>query len=244
MEHIIYLRARYYPVPRDSNAYWIAITLFPITRTPNVYIYRISDARVITNLSLSRMNEGIFWAERLSLSPSLLPLPFCGASSKQRGEISASSPYFALLIRSILPFSRRFPSVSAYASVRRDASVAIRLLDRWKMPRVLESRWRLSPRRDNYLQLLRVIRVVLKLYEMSRNRWYRREKDILDFRKSKLFSLRGLRRSREYRFRKCGNAQALFPPFNKLGRCLLGNLWSCIAHYNVRFNIHCQNVEE
>lgn len=52
------------PVPRDSNAYWIAITLFPITRSPSVY--RISDSRIITNLSVALINVVQSLSRRIS----------------------------------------------------------------------------------------------------------------------------------------------------------------------------------
>jgi len=78
------------PVPRDSNAYWIAITLFPITRSPGVY--RIWDPWVITNLSLGSRKRVIFEPDDI-LSWDVL----CHMSDKQGNQ--TLSLYFASLIR-------------------------------------------------------------------------------------------------------------------------------------------------
>jgi len=91
MDPTVYLRAWYYPAPRDSNAYWIAITLFAITRLPSVY--RISDSRIITNLSLALINEYSSRAERFFLVLSCIRM-----SDKDARRINDSSFVFVPLI--------------------------------------------------------------------------------------------------------------------------------------------------
>jgi len=91
MDPTVYLRAWYYPAPRDSNAYWIAITLFAITRLPSVY--RISDSRIITNLSLALINEYSSRARRFFLVLSCIRI-----SDKDARQINDSSFVFVPLI--------------------------------------------------------------------------------------------------------------------------------------------------